>query len=45
MEKLVRTVLTQTGHNVSEAARRLRIRRANLYYYINKFGITRSDSS
>jgi len=45
MEKLVRTVLTQTGHNVSEAARRLRVRRANLYYYINKFGITRPDNS
>lgn len=45
VEKLIRTVLTQTGHNVSEAARRLRVRRANLYYYINKFGITRPDDS
>lgn len=43
MEKLVRTVLAQTGHNVSEAARRLRIRRPRLYYYINKFGINRPE--
>lgn len=41
MELLLRTVLTETGHNVSESARRLNITREHMYYYITKFRIAR----
>jgi DNA-binding NtrC family response regulator len=41
MELLLRTVLTETHHNVSEAARRLNVTREHLYYYIKKFDIER----
>lgn len=41
MQRLLRTVLHDTGHNVSEAARRLNVTREHLYYYLNKHGIKR----
>jgi len=41
VERIIRTTLAQTGHNVSEAARRLGITREHLYYYIKKYGIER----
>jgi two-component system response regulator RegA len=44
IERLVRTVLVDTGFNVSETARRLNISREHLYYYIKKYGIQRPDS-
>ena len=43
MELLLRTVLTETHHNVSEAARRLNVTREHLYYYIKKFDIERDE--
>ena len=41
MELLLRTVLTETNHNVSESARRLNITREQMYYYITKHQIQR----
>lgn len=41
MKRLLRTVLTETRHNVSEAARRLNMTREHLYYYLKKYGIER----
>lgn len=41
MEKLIRMVLADTGHNVSEAARRLGMTREHLYYYMGRYGIRR----
>jgi DNA-binding NtrC family response regulator len=43
VERIVRTTLGETGHNVSEAARRLGITREHLYYYIKKYGIVRPE--
>ncbi|MGE5491601.1 MAG: response regulator [Actinomycetota bacterium] len=40
-EKLVRQVLQNTAFNVHEAARRLGVKRENVYYLLKKFGITR----
>lgn len=40
-EKLVRQVLQDTAFNVHEAARRLGVKRENVYYLLKKFGITR----
>jgi len=40
-ERLVRTVMRDSGHNVAQAARRLGLSRENLYYFIRKFGIER----
>ncbi|NBT35714.1 MAG: response regulator [Betaproteobacteria bacterium] len=41
MERLIRSVLFETRHNVSEASRRLNVTREQLYYYLKKFGIDR----
>lgn len=41
MDLLLRTVLTETNHNVSESARRLNITREQMYYYITKHQIQR----
>jgi DNA-binding NtrC family response regulator len=41
MKRLLRTVLTETRHNVSEAARRLNMTREHLYYYLKKYEIER----
>lgn len=40
-ERLLRRVLRDTGFNVHEAARRLGIKRENVYYFIKKYGIVR----
>lgn len=40
-ERLVRRVLQETAFNVHEAARRLGIKRENIYYFLKKFGIAR----
>lgn len=37
----IRTVLTETDHNISETSRRLNISREHLYYYIKKYKIKR----
>ncbi len=41
VERLIRTVLTETGFNVSETARRLNVTREYLYYYLKKYQIDR----
>jgi len=41
MIRLFRTVLNDTNHNVSAAARRLNMSREHLYYYLKKYGIKR----
>ena len=41
MDLLLRTILTETNHNVSESARRLNITREQMYYYITKHQIQR----
>lgn len=43
IERMVRTTLSDTQHNVSESARRLSLTREQVYYYIKKFGITRPE--
>lgn len=43
LEKLIRTVLADTGKNVTQAARRLGITREHLYYFMQRFGIKRKD--
>ena len=40
-EKLIRQVLIDTDFNVHEAARRLGLKRENIYYLINKYGLER----
>lgn len=40
-ERLVRSVMEDCGHNVTEAARRLGLSRENLYYFLRKFGVER----
>lgn len=40
-ERLVRRVLNETNFNVHESARRLGIKRENIYYFLKKFGISR----
>jgi DNA-binding NtrC family response regulator len=43
IERMVRTTLSDTQHNVSETARRLSLTREQAYYYIKKFGIVRPE--
>ena len=40
-EKLIRQVLSDTDFNVHEAARRLDLKRENVYYLIKKYGLQR----
>lgn len=40
-ERLVRHVLQDTRFNIHESARRLGIKRENVYYFLKKFGIVR----
>lgn len=40
-ERLVRQVLQETAFNIHESARRLGIKRENIYYLLKKFGIVR----
>jgi len=42
--KLVKQVLVDTNFNVHEVARRLGLKRENVYYLINKYGIERDSS-
>lgn len=42
-ERLVRQVLKETGFNVFQAAKRLGVKRENIYYWMKKFGIERHD--
>ena len=42
-EKLVRQVLSDTEFNVHEAARRLGLKRENVYYLIKKYGLHRDE--
>lgn len=42
-ERLVRQVLKETGFNVFQSARRLGVKRENVYYFLKKFGIARDD--
>lgn len=43
MEKLIRMVLADTHHNVSEASRRLGMTREHLYYYMTRYNIRRES--
>ncbi|MBI3712351.1 MAG: response regulator [Burkholderiales bacterium] len=40
-ERLVRQVLKETGFNVNQSAKRLGVKRENIYYFLKKFGIVR----
>ena len=42
--QLLQTILTETNHNVSQAARRLNMTREHLYYYLKRHGIQRPTS-
>ncbi|MFZ4536570.1 response regulator [Propionivibrio sp.] len=42
-ERLVRQVLKETGFNVLQSAKRLGVKRENVYYFMKKFGIQRDD--
>ncbi|MBM3377592.1 MAG: response regulator [Betaproteobacteria bacterium] len=41
IERIIRSVLIDTGFNVSESSRRLNITREHLYYFLKKYGIDR----
>jgi DNA-binding NtrC family response regulator len=43
-EQLLRAVLHETGFNISETARRLGVKRENIYYFLKKHGIDRQPS-
>lgn len=40
-ERLVRQILKETGFNVLQSAKRLGVKRENIYYFLKKFGIER----
>lgn len=40
-ERLVRQILKETGFNVHQSAKRLGVKRENIYYFLKKFGIER----
>ncbi len=40
-ERLVRQILKETGFNVNQSAKRLGVKRENIYYFLKKFGIAR----
>ncbi len=42
-ERLVRQILKETGFNVFQSAKRLGVKRENVYYFMKKFGIARDD--
>ncbi|VAW47892.1 Response regulator [hydrothermal vent metagenome] len=44
-QKLVKQVLADTGFNVHEAARRLGLKRENMYYLIKKYNLQREEAS
>ncbi len=43
-EKLLKQILKDTNFNIHEVARRLNLKRENVYYLMNKYGITRKYS-
>lgn len=42
-ERLVRQILKETGFNVAQSAKRLGVKRENIYYFLKKFGIARDE--
>jgi two-component system, response regulator RegA len=42
-ERLVRLVLKETGFNVYQSAKRLGVKRENIYYFLKKFSIERDE--
>jgi DNA-binding NtrC family response regulator len=42
-ERLVRQILKETGFNVVRSAKRLGVKRENVYYFMKKFGIARDE--
>jgi DNA-binding NtrC family response regulator len=42
-ERLVRQILKETGFNVFQSAKRLGVKRENVYYFMKKFGIERDE--
>lgn len=42
-ERLVRQILKETGFNVVQTAKRLGVKRENIYYFLKKFDIQRDD--
>ena len=42
-ERLVRQILKETGFNVYQSAKRLGVKRENIYYFMKKFGIERDE--
>jgi DNA-binding NtrC family response regulator len=42
-ERLVRQILKETGFNVFQSAKRLGVKRENVYYFMKKIGIERDD--
>ena len=44
-ERLVRQVLQDTAFNIHESARRLGVKRENIYYFLKKFGIVREGKT
>lgn len=42
-ERLVRQILKETGFNVYQSAKRLGVKRENIYYFLKKFGIVRDE--
>jgi DNA-binding NtrC family response regulator len=42
-ERLVRQILKETGFNVYQSAKRLGVKRENMYYFMKKFGIERDE--
>lgn len=42
-ERLVRQILKETNFNVYQSAKRLGVKRENIYYFLKKFGIERDE--
>lgn len=42
-ERVVRQVLKETGFNVNQSAKRLGVKRENIYYFLKKFSIHRDE--
>jgi len=42
-ERLVRQILKETNFNVYQSAKRLGVKRENIYYFLKKFGIEREE--
>lgn len=42
-ERVVRQILKETGFNINQSAKRLGVKRENIYYFLKKFGIHRDD--